>query len=272
MKKFFVLFLFCSVTLHIFGQYVQRRVPVRSNLDAFQKSLNKIDEQADVAMAYRNGIEKYYAELITKNELPSDVQETLKQMKDESLKRIDDKVTYEDYSKAVETAEYEYKTVTVAMANVVKNFFEERNEYFRREQMRIYGNTHPFDNMSYSSYSRVVNNPTYETSSMVQITKVALSSQETRVEFKLKNRTANGYVGWVSIDPATYIYIPATKQKFKMRDALNIAKAPLKTEFHFIDEELVFALVFPALPSNTRVFSIIESENSDWKFNNIRIR
>lgn len=57
-----------------------------------------------------------------------------------------------------------------------------------------------------------------------------------------------------------------------MRDAINIAIAPLKTEFHFQDEELVFALVFPALPQNTRTFSIIESADSSWKFYNIKIK
>ena len=54
-----------------------------------------------------------------------------------------------------------------------------------------------------------------------------------------------------------------------MCDAINIAVAPLKTEFHFQEEELVFALIFPALPSNVRMFSIIESEDSNWKFRNI---
>ena len=57
-----------------------------------------------------------------------------------------------------------------------------------------------------------------------------------------------------------------------MCDAINIAVAPLKTEFHFQEEELVFALIFPALPSNVRMFSIIESEESNWKFRNIRIK
>ena len=272
MKRLFLFFCFCCAIQLSSAQYVQKRTPVRSNLDAFGQALNRNDEQADVAMVYRSGIEKYYDELITKNELSSDALEKLKTIKDESLKRIDDKATYGDYSRVTETAEYEFRTVTVAMLDVAKKDIEKRNEYIRREQLRIYSYTHPFDNMSYAKYSRVILNPTYETLCNVQIIKIALSPQETRVECKVNNKVNNGYAGWVSIDPGTYISIPINKQKLKMRDAINIAVAPLKTEFHFQDEELVFALIFPALPPNVRTFSIIESADSDWKFYNIIIR
>lgn len=272
MKIVFLFFCFCCAVQLSSAQYVQKRTPVRTNLDVFGQALNGIDEQADVAMSYRSGIEKYYSELITKNELSSDALGKLKKMKDESLKRIDDKAEYGDYSRATETAEYEFRTVIVAMSDVAKKDIEEQNDYIRREQLRIYSYTHPFDNMTYAKYSRVIQNPTYETLCNVQITKIALSPQETRIECKVNNRIDNGYVGWVSIDPCTYIYIPDRKQKLKMCDAINIAVAPLKTEFHFQEEELVFALIFPALPSNVRTFSIIESADSNWKFQNIRIK
>ena len=264
MKKFFLLVLLC-------GSF-QLVSNAQSSLGALRQYIENSNAQYDAAITYRSGIEKYYGELIAKNELSSEALNKLKSMKDESLKRIDDKATYGDYSRAVDIAEYEYKTTTAAMLNVARKDIEEQKEYIRQEQQLMNRYTHPFDYMSYNKYSRVIQNPTYETLSTVQITKVALSSQETRVEFKVNNRANNGYVSWVSIDSGTYIYLPLKKQKFKMRDAINIAIAPLKTEFHFQDEELVFALVFPALPQNTRTFSIIESADSSWKFYNIKIK
>lgn len=210
--------------------------------------------------------------MVAKNELSSEALKKLKNMKDESLKRIDDKATYGDYSRAVSVAEYEYKTVTATMENVARKDIEEQNEYIRQERQRMYRYTHPFDNMSYAKYTRVIQNPTYETLSTVQITKVALSSQETRVEFVVNNRTANGYVNSVSIDPCTYIFLPIIKKKKNMFYAENINISPMETKFYFHDEKLVFALVFPALPPTTKTFSIIEPGNNCWQFHNIRIR
>lgn len=273
MKIVFLFFCFCCAVQLSSAQYVQKRTPVRSNLDAFGQALNGIDEQADIAMSYRSGIEKYYSELITKNELSSDALGKLKKMKDESLKRIDDKAEYGDYSRAVDVAEYEYKTVTVAMANVAKRDIDEQNELARKEQQRIYEYTHPFDNFSYAKYSKVINNPSYESKvGHIRITKVALSSSETRVEFKVTNRDGDKCFGWVSIDPCTYIYIPSLKRKIPMKSVQNIAVSPSETHFHFYDEELAFALIFPALPVNVKTFNLIESESSNWKFYNVRIR
>ena len=52
MKIVFLFFCFCCVVQLSSAQYVQKRTPVRSNLDAFGQALNGIDEQADVAMSY----------------------------------------------------------------------------------------------------------------------------------------------------------------------------------------------------------------------------
>ena len=47
--------------------------------------------------------------------------------------RTDDKAEYGDYSRATETAEYEFRTVIVAMSDVAKKDIEEQNDYIRRE-------------------------------------------------------------------------------------------------------------------------------------------
>ena len=248
-------------------------VHAQSSLGALQRYIQVTNERYDATLSYMSGIEKYYGGIISQNHLTSKAVDKLTKLKNESLKRIKDKAEFGDYSRAVDVAEYEYKTVTVAMANVVKLDIDEQNELARKEQQRIYEYTHPFDNFSYAKYSKVINNPSYESKvGHIHITKVALSSSETRVEFKLTNRVGGNYFTWASIDPCTYIYIPNLKRKIPMKSVQNISVSPCETYFHFKDEELVFALIFPALPANVRTFNLIESESSDWKFYNIRVK
>lgn len=245
----------------------------QSSLGALQRYIQVTNERYDATLNYMSGIEKYYSGIISQNHLTSKAVDELTELKDGSLKRIKDKADFGDYSRAVDVAEYEYKTVTVAMANVAKRDIDEQNELARKEQQRIYEYTHPFDNFSYAKYSKVINNPSYESKvGHIRITKVALSSSETRVEFKVTNRDGDKCFGWVSIDPCTYIYIPSLKRKIPMKSVQNIAVSPSETHFHFYDEELAFALIFPALPVNVKTFNLIESESSNWKFYNVRIR
>lgn len=245
----------------------------QSSLGALQRYIQVTNERYDATLNYMSSIEKYYSGIISQNHLTSKAVDELTELKDASLKRIKDKAEFGDYSRAVDVAENEYKTVTVVMANVVKRDIEEQNELVRKEQQRIYEYTHPFDNFSYKEYSKVINNPSYESKAgHIRITKVALSSSETRVEFKVTNRDGDKCFGWVSIDPCTYIYIPSLKRKVPMASVQNISVSPSETYFHFNDEELVFALIFPALPANIRTFNLIESESSNWKFYNVRIR
>lgn len=117
MKKFFLLVLLC-------GSF-QLVSNAQSSLGALRQYIENSNAQYDAAITYRSGIEKYYGELIAKNELSSEALNKLKSMKDESLKRIDDKATYGDYSRAVDIAEYEYKTTTAAMLNVARKDIEE---------------------------------------------------------------------------------------------------------------------------------------------------
>lgn len=259
--------LVCLCLLSVFS------IQAQSRLDALRDYIQVKNARWDATLNYMSGIEKYYGVIISQNHLTSKAIDELTELKDASLKRIKDKAEFGDYSCAVDVAEYEYKTVTVAMANVAKRDIEEQNELARKEQQRIYEYTHPFDNFSYAKYSKVINNPSYESKvGHIRITKVALSSSETRVEFKVTNRDGDKCFGWVSIDPCTYIYIPSLKKKIPMRSVQNIALSPSETHFHFYDEELVFALIFPALPVNVRTFNLIESESSNWKFYNVRIR
>lgn len=259
--------LVCLCLLSVFS------IQAQSRLDGLRDYIQVKNARWNATLNYMSGIEKYYGVIISQNHLTSKALDELAELKDGSLKRIKDKAEFGDYSCAVDVAEYEYKTVTIAMANVAKRDIDEQNELARKEQQRIYEYTHPFDNFSYAKYSKVINNPSYESKvGHIRITKVALSSCETRVEFKVTNRVGDKCFGWVSIDPCTYIYIPSLKRKVPMASVQNISVSPSETYFHFNDEELVFALIFPALPAKVRTFNLIESESSNWKFYNVRIR
>lgn len=276
-KSFIILILlFVMHTTIFYGQVVQRRVPVRSNINAFSNALKKIDSEAEDALAYKAAIEKFYNDLILNNNISSDASTIIKEMKDKSLKAIDDKAykEYGDYSRAYQTARYEYETVTAKMVAVAKKDLEKQKEAAYNENS-IYQYTHPFDTFDYSHFSKIILNPAYEsksTSTNIKITKIALSQQETRIEFLLSNRIGVHCFEWANINPQTYLYIPNSKKKYPLYNAINIALSPNKTYFHYEDEQLVFALVFPPIPSSTKTFNVIEQEKAGWNFYNIHLK
>lgn len=264
-------------TNNFYGQVVQKRVPVRSNINAFSNALKKIDSEADATLAYKTAIEKFYNDLILNNNISSKAANIIKEMKDNSLKAIDEKAynEYGDYSRAYQTARYEYETVTAKMTAVVKKDIENQKEDAYNEYKRNYQYTHPFDSFDYSHFSKIILNPTYEsksTSTNIKITKIALSQQETRIEFLLSNRIGVHCFNWACINAQTYLYIPSSKKRYPLYNAINIALAPNKTYFHHEDEQLVFALVFPPIPSTTKTFNIIEQEKAGWNFYNIHLK
>ncbi len=134
------------------------------------------------------------------------------------------------------------------------------------EKTRLYNMSHPFDDYDYSSYYKVIDYPLYKQSrdnSDIVITRIALSSSETRVEMELTS-----YYAWCSIDYHTYIK-PSSGSKLYLTSVDNIAISPSRVEFKNAGEKLKFALTFPALPSKAKSFTLSESVKDGWKFKNI---
>lgn len=259
-------FFICSIS----AQYAQRRQPIRKNLDAFKYALDQIEAQHNEALAYRTAISNAYIDIITNCPLSEKTEKQITELKNASIKRIDDMALYGSYSYSLNTAVKEYGAVVPQMRKIAND--DLRNQQ-SKEEKRMYEYTHPFDNKDYSKYTKVINNPTYESKqTTLKITRIAKSNTETRIEFLYSNTIGNTAFGWVCINPKTYLYDPIYKKKYELVYPENIKIAPSKTTFKYANEQLVFALIFPALPANVSQIDLVEPDGSNWIFNNINVK
>lgn len=269
MKRiYFTTLIFVICACNIFAQYyVPRREPIRKNLDAFMYAIDKIDAQHKEALSYRTAICNAYVDIVSRYNLSEEAEKRITEIKDASIKRIDNMALYGSYSYSLDTAIKEYGTVIPQMRKIAED------DVYNIEKQRIFRYTHPFDNMDYSMFTKVINNPTYESKqTLLKITRIAKSSSQTRIEFLCSNTVGNQSFGWVNIDRGVYLYDPIHKKKYPYVYSENISVAPNKTEFHFANEQLVFALIFTALPENIDQIDLIEPNGSDWIFNNIKVK
>ena len=140
------------------------------------------------------------------------------------------------------------------------------------ENARLYAMAHPFDDYDYSNYEKVIDNPqyryfpSYRWLDEVRITRIALSSTETRVEMEWCNTIYN----WCNIEKGTYIKASGTN-KLNVLKVENIEVSPFKSEFKKPGEILKFALTFPPLPKTSKSFILAEPNKSGWKFKVIKL-
>ncbi|WP_102406973.1 S1C family serine protease [Parabacteroides bouchesdurhonensis] len=131
---------------------------------------------------------------------------------------------------------------------------------------------------SYNAYNTnnndiTVNNPIYaavRNNGALKITQVQVSDNYTKIKFEYTNLYASD--GWCSIDPSAYIISNDTGKKYSMIRAEGIPTSPQAHYFSRQYEKLYFTLIFPALPKNTAQFSFIETEDSEWRFYNIKLQ
>lgn len=97
----------------------------------------------------------------------------------------------------------------------------------------------------------------------LRIEKVTMSETETILDFKLSNRTRDGYCSSLNIAKETYIVVDG--KRYNLKKAIGLAVAPEKTEFTGPVDNKIFRLVFPAIPQGATSFSMIEP-GTDWKF------
>lgn len=125
---------------------------------------------------------------------------------------------------------------------------------------------------SSSTSSYYIDSPSYTTTSgnkTCKITGVEVGETETKIYFEYTNRYSSG--GWCSIAPFTYIKTPSGT-KYYLSKADGIPQSPKEYSFDYNGQKLTFTLIFPALPSGTSSFDLIESSDSEWKFYNIKIK
>ena len=139
---------------------------------------------------------------------------------------------------------------------------------------RLYAMAHPFDNIDYARYDKVIDYPQcrfyptpYSISDGLRISRIALSSTETRVEFEFTNTVFN----WFNVERGTYIKASGTNKLAFIR-AENVAIAPSMSTFEKSGEILKFALIFPSIPQKAKSFLIAEPYKKGWKFKDIKVQ
>lgn len=101
-----------------------------------------------------------------------------------------------------------------------------------------------------------------------KIVSITRNSKETVIE--IEHHIKDGY--WFNISPETYIEDKATGKKYRMTNCEGISRSPEKS-YHPNGHGLVkFKLFFPSLPSTVTTIDLIESEESAWRFYNIRVK
>lgn len=143
-----------------------------------------------------------------------------------------------------------------------------------QNRARLYAMAHPFDSFDYTHYDKVIDNPQYRfyptsSSDGLRISRIALSSTETRVEFEFINTVFNRF----NVERGTYIKASGTNKLALIR-AENVAIAPSMSKFEKSGEILKFALIFPAIPQKAKSFLIAEQDKKGWgwKFKDIKIQ
>jgi hypothetical protein len=112
-----------------------------------------------------------------------------------------------------------------------------------------------------------LNPESYDPNAEIQVKKIELTENFTRIDFLY---TAPDYYdngGWVNIAKETFIRPVGSNEEYRLVYTSNIPFAPLKHYFNRCGESLVYTLIFPALPKNTLAIDIIEKEGLPNYFN-----
>ena len=122
MKKTFVTILMLIIcACNVFAQYVvPNREPIRKNLDAFMYAIDKIDAQHKEALSYRTAICNAYVDIVSRYNLSEEAEKRITEIKDASIKRIDNMALYGSYSYSLDTAIKEYGTVIPQMRKIAR--------------------------------------------------------------------------------------------------------------------------------------------------------
>lgn len=122
MKRiYFTTLILVICVCNTFAQYyVPRREPIRKNLDAFMYAIDKIDAQHKEALSYRTAICNAYVDIVSRYNLSEEAENRITEIKDASIKRIDNMALYGSYSYSLDTAIKEYGTVIPQMRKIAE--------------------------------------------------------------------------------------------------------------------------------------------------------
>lgn len=130
------------------------------------------------------------------------------------------------------------------------------------EKSRVHQMEDPFDGFDYAIYERIIDNPPAKKRNAhnIYLTKVAMSSEETRIELEFHYVDKRPQREWCYLDEKTYIKGSGTGKLF-LRKVENLESARL---FKNRGEKVKVALIFPPLPSEIKSFSLTPPNQAGW--------
>ena len=128
------------------------------------------------------------------------------------------------------------------------------------------------DNFAFAQSGKTINRPQVGVCGDKKLTllSIQLNDNSTVLTFSNCNTDGNNSYAWVTMDPNASIKVNG--QNFRLTKAEGIALSPDKTYFTKDNQTIVFKLYFPAIPKDTKSIDFIESDNSTWKFYDIRLQ
>lgn len=102
--------------------------------------------------------------------------------------------------------------------------------------------------------------------SKTRIDKITIGTKETIVEMTALN---DGTYMWININKETYLQVDG--QTYKLIRAENIQYAPSKT-YLTANKNAKFKLIFGAIPKGATSVSLVEPDDSSWKFYGISLK
>ena len=107
-----------------------------------------------------------------------------------------------------------------------------------------------------------------QTHADLNITTITLYNDSTVINLSIENKLPEG--GWFCADKDIYIETPKNHKRFNIVKARGIPRCPSVYNFKKVGERLNFTLVFPNIPSDTRLLNLIENcDKSCFRFTDI---
>lgn len=123
-----------------------------------------------------------------------------------------------------------------------------------------------------SANGKIYNNPKISKADAINpvLKSVELRSNQTILSFQFTNGVGHEPVAWVTMDSKAFI--TANGQKYYLSNAEGIAISPNKTYFANATQSLIYKLIFPPIPQETKSIDFVESSDSDWNLYGIQLQ
>lgn len=103
---------------------------------------------------------------------------------------------------------------------------------------------------------------------ITKVVSVERTKKYTIVKFKYQTLQTNS---WISINSNTYIVDKQNNKRLYIKDSYGIPFSPSKRHAKYAYQTIEFELFFPVVSENCKTIDFLESDESDWKFYNLKV-